>query len=88
MSYFKIAGENNLLEMKDKKDNNFSHLSLKGQGKKSYLNRNDLVRLINTYGHDAEGKNFDYSYEDIKEKLSKQISEDNKAGKSALGEAF
>ena len=61
-----IADEFDLLHFKDRKNNNFTQLALKGQGKDSRFDRNSLISILNTFGKKANGESFNYQFSEIK----------------------
>ena len=76
------------MNFKDSKNNNFIHLALKGLGKDSRFDKNQLIDILNSFCKTSEGEKMNFDFYKIKPKLSELISSDNKEGKSALGEAF
>ena len=77
-----------LLNFTDQKKNNFMTISLKKFPQDHRGNSSVILRILNAYSQDKDGKKKVYALEDVKEDLSKQLSAENDKGVSALGEAF
>ena len=81
--YKDLLREVNLLEFRDRKNNNFLHLFLKGIGKNERFSNLTILKLLNDY---KEGTK--YGLEDVRDDIQKLVIEENNSGSSPIGDAF
>lgn len=51
-----IVGENDLLNFRDRKNNNFTHLALKGTNSDAKIDKSQLIEVLNSFSIDSDGE--------------------------------